>query len=173
MKKLFSLLLVLLLCLSLSSASALSWIDGYTLFYEAGIPGDFRIINDVGMKIWLPYDFYKGNLSYEEETQGYVAIYTDNEISVSVMPTDLPFAESEYVSFLQKQSNVTFVREDTIGDLPCVIYGFDTPYGVHQVIVSVKHNTGSDTFVQFTFAMIEPVLEEACLAIASSIQPAY
>ena len=84
MKKLFALVLVMILALSAVSAMAaeLNWSD-----VEEGasqIEGDFVTFDEIAVKIWMPAVFQATELTDEDVENGYIGYYMPADESAAV-----------------------------------------------------------------------------------------
>ena len=98
MRKLF--LLFCLLCLPLFPAQAdeINWVELEPFAADAGLTGRFHILEDVGLKLWLPDAYSRMELTQEVIENEFIAYFStaDNASAVGVTCTmaDVPDLES-------------------------------------------------------------------------------
>ena len=125
MKKLFAIVLVVMLALGTVSALAdkeLNWTEEYAAQAEQ-IGGEFVAIEELGLVMWVPADMPAQEVSEGYQAIGYFAIYGNDSAAVA-----LQYVESDGADLMEKVNNIEGAANAeamTVNGLPCV--NFDMP----------------------------------------------
>ena len=168
MKKLFALVVVLVLALSAVSAFAaeMNWSDVEETASQ--IEGDFVTFDEIAVKIWMPAVLQAVELTDEDTQNGYIGYFmTEDEsaaVAVQYVNTDGMTLE-EYAAQLE-EAGLTGIETGTVNGLPCVSY--DNP---ESDATSISFTTEAGYILEVTCS---PMSDEGFAAtatlIAASIQ---
>ena len=82
MKKLFALVLMLCMLCTVAvaeNASEMNWTDVEPTLTEQGLTGDFAVLDQLGLKVWLPEGLNAVEVSEADAAAGRLALFTDAE----------------------------------------------------------------------------------------------
>lgn len=163
MKKLFALVLVMILALSAVSAMAaeLNWSD-----VEEGasqIEGDFVTFDEIAVKIWMPAVFQATELTDEDVENGYIGYYmpADESAAVAVQYVNTDGMTLEEYSAKLEEAGLTGIETGTVNGLPCVSYD-----NTEADASSIAFTTEAGYILEVTCA---PMSDEGFAAVAMMI----
>ncbi len=170
MKKLFALVLALMLALSasVSLANELNWADAEA--QVASIEADFYTFEDIGLKMWVPAVLKPTELSDSDVEAGYIAFFqTEDETdAVGVQCFATEAASLEDLGASLESIGASNIEYGTLNGLPCVTWDlteFDSSY--------VSFLTENGFALQFGFApMSDAGFAATAMFMVCSIQAA-
>ena len=181
MKKLFALVLALLMLASVACAAAetaqeemptveISWEDVAALAdkYE----GDFVSVADLGLYMYLPSSFANVDPTEEQAAAGVIAILASEELGGAVSITYQNMGDYDLNSFIEELKNVgaTGFEMDAVNGLPALSYDLDVD-GVKTS--SLVFEEGENNTITFSFApMDSETFREVAVFMGASIQAA-
>lgn len=173
MKKLFAIVMVLCLMLSVAlaeEAPALNWSDFESALEAGGVAGEFYTFDEIAVKIWIPEGLNAVELSDEDKEAGYIGYFApdDGSAAVAVMYVDVQGMSLEEYAEKLPEYGATEIEVGTVNGLPCISYNLP-----EQDSVSVTFATEAGYVLEVTCS---PASEENAElvwgAVVSSIQAA-
>ena len=175
MKKLFSVILILVLLCSISvcafaeektakeEKTVMNWEDAEKTMKKAGIKGDFVTLDEVEVKMWLPDTFQPVELTPEDLDSGYIAYYAteDSAAAIAVVYVDVGGMKlDEYLKAL-KDLGIEDAEIVTVNGNEAVSYTLED-----NDSASLSFATDQGYILEFTFA---PRSDEAFGPIGAAI----
>ena len=170
MKKLFSVMLILVLLCSISvcafaeeETTVMNWKDAEKTMKKAGIKGDFVTLDEVEVKMWLPDMFQPVELTPEDLDSGYIAYYAteDSAAAIAVVYVDVGGMKlDEYLEAL-KDLDIEDAEIVTVNGNEAVSYTLED-----NDSASLSFATEQGYILEFTFA---PRSDEAFGPIGTAI----
>ena len=128
MKKLLALVMMLcMLCTAAvaENASEITWSDVEATLTEQGLTGEFAVLDQLGLKIWLPNGLDAVEVSEADAAAGRLALFTDADhtayLAVDAIHVDGMTLDQYYESALAAEG-VSDVEMVTANGLSAVIY---------------------------------------------------
>jgi hypothetical protein len=128
MKKLLALVMMLcLLCTAAvaENASEITWSDVEATLTEQGLTGEFAVLDQLGLKIWLPNGLDAVEVSEADAAAGRLALFTDADhtayLAVDAVHADGMTLDQYYENVLAAEG-VSDVEMVTANGLSAVIY---------------------------------------------------
>jgi len=128
MKKLLALVMMLcLLCTAAvaENASEITWSDVEATLTEQGLTGEFAVLDQLGLKIWLPNGLDAVEVSEADAAAGRLALFTDADhtayLAVDAIHVDGMTLDQYYENALAAEG-VSDVEMVTANGLSAVIY---------------------------------------------------
>ena len=128
MKKLFALVLALLMLGSIACAEgvSLSWDD--VAEQAASIEGEFKTFDEISIMIWIPDALEETELSDEDKEGGYIGYFMteDQSAAVAVQYVDVNgMTLEDYQAAIAEDEGVTEIEAGTVNGLPALSYEYD------------------------------------------------
>ena len=128
MKKLFALVLALLMLGSVACAEgvSLSWDD--VAEQAASIEGEFKTFDEISIMIWIPDALEETELSDEDKEGGYIGYFMteDQSAAVVVQYVDVNgMTLEDYQAAIAEDEGVTEIEAGTVNGLPALSYEYD------------------------------------------------
>ena len=174
MKKLFALVLMLcMLCTAAvaENASEMNWSDVEPTLTEQGLTGDFAVLDQLGLKVWLPTGLNAVAVSEADAAAGRLALFTDADntayLAVDALHVD-GMTLDQYYENAKVSEGVSDVEMITANGLNAVVYKSDAQDFWSASLVDTNSN-----IINFVMG---PASEEGSQivfsVIVASIQPA-
>ncbi len=175
MKKLFALVMMLcMLCAAVAvaeDASAINWTDVEATLAEQGLTGDFVVLDQLGLKVWLPNGLNAVEVSEADAAAGRLALFTDAE-NTAYLTVDAVNVEGmtldQYYENATAAEGVSDVEIVTANGMNAVVYKSESINSWCASLVDTNSN-----IISFVMG---PASEEGSKivfsVIVASIQPA-
>ena len=132
MKKLFALVLMLcMLCTAAvaENASEMNWTDVEPTLTEQGLTGDFAVLDQLGLKVWLPEGLNAVEVSEADAAAGRLALFTDADqtayLAVDAMNVE-GMTIDQYYENAKATEGLSDVEMITVNGLNAVVYKSET-----------------------------------------------
>ncbi len=172
MKKLIA--LVMMLCLLCTAAVAeenvANWEDYAALLEEMGLTGDFVVLEQLGLKIWLPSGLNAVEVPEEHAAAGRLALFMDDAQSayLAVDALNVPgMTLDQYFENSKAAEGVSDVEMITVNGLNAVTYKseasdfwsaslVDTNSNIINFVMGPASADGADIVFQIVMASLQP-----------------
>ena len=111
MKKILALVMALCLLCSVAMASEVTWADIEPQLVENGLTGDYVVLDQLGLKIWLPTGLNAVAVSDEDAAAGRLAAYTADDQSAYLVVDAVNMGEMTIDQLLANVSSSDTVAE--------------------------------------------------------------
>ena len=132
MKKLFALVLMLCMLCTVAvaeNASEMNWTDVEPTLTEQGLTGDFAVLDQLGLKVWLPEGLNAVEVSEADAAAGRLALFTDAE-NTAYLAVDAVNIEGmtidQYYENAKATEGLSDVEMITVNGLNAVVYKSET-----------------------------------------------
>ena len=174
MKKLFALVLMLCMLCTVAvaeNASEMNWTDVEPTLTEQGLTGDFAVLDQLGLKVWLPEGLNAVEVSEADAAAGRLALFTDADntayLAVDALHVD-GMTLDQYYENAKATEGLSDVEMVTVNGLNAVVYKSESMDFWNASLVDTNSNI-------ITFVM-GPASEDGSQivfsVIVASIQPA-
>ncbi len=173
MKKLLALVMMLcMLCTAAvaENASEITWSDVEATLTEQGLTGEFAVLDQLGLKIWLPNGLDAAEVSEADAAAGRLALFTDAEntayLAVDALHVEGMTLDQYYENALAAEG-VSDVEMVTANGLSAVIYKseamdfwsaslVDTNSNIINFVMGPASEEGSQIVFSVIVASIQP-----------------
>ena len=132
MKKLFALVLMLCMLCTVAvaeNASEMNWTDVEPTLTEQGLTGDFAVLDQLGLKVWLPEGLNAVEVSEADAAAGRLALFTDADqtayLAVDAMNVE-GMTIDQYYENAKATEGLSDVEMITVNGLNAVVYKSET-----------------------------------------------
>ena len=105
MKKIFALVMMLCLLCGAAMAEELTWADVEPQLAENGLTGDYVVLEQLGLKIWLPAGLNAAEVSEEDAASGRLAAYVADDNSAYFTVDAINAGETTLDALFEKVSS--------------------------------------------------------------------
>lgn len=164
---------VLTLCMLFGFAHAeetteYNWADYEEIFEKSGVEAEFVTFEDVGIRILIPTELPKFDLSEEEINHGLIFYYADKKEESYIGMTYVNFDTLEnYTNVLKTVEPISDIRQTAINGIPAVAYKVQSN---DSMSIAFVNDAGKMLEVSVR-PLSEEGAEEVWKMIISSIQP--
>ena len=173
MKKLFALVLMLCMLCTVAvaeNASEMNWTDVEPTLTEQGLTGDFAVLDQLGLKVWLPEGLNAVEVSEADAAAGRLALFTDAE-NTAYLAVDAVNVEGmtidQYYENAKATEGVSDVEMITANGLNAVVYKseslnfwsaslVDTNSNIISFVMGPASEEGSQIVFSVIVASIQP-----------------
>ena len=173
MKKLFALVLMLCMLCTVDvaeNASEMNWTDVEPTLTEQGLTGDFAVLDQLGLKVWLPEGLNAVEVSEADAAAGRLALFTDAE-NTAYLAVDAVNVEGmtidQYYENAKATEGVSDVEMITANGLHAAVYKseslnfwsaslVDTNSNIISFVMGPASEEGSQIVFSVIVASIQP-----------------
>ena len=170
MKKVLALVMMLCMLCSVAMAEELTWADVEPQLAENGLTGDYAVLDQLGLKIWLPTGLNPVAVSEEDAAAGRLAAYAADDQSAYFIVDAVNMGEMTIDQLLENVSNnesVTDAQMTVSNGLTVVSYKntaadcwtgalVDTNSNIIMFSMGPASEEGSELVFYFIMASLQP-----------------